>query len=864
MTLLLLLALNASFAQETPPPEEVVEEITQLPELIEEVPAVYPEAARVEGIETDLLLEIDVDALGNVEDVRVVEPSTSPDLGFEESALEAVRQYRFNPAYVGEDPVPVRIEYRYHFELEEVPQAQEAVADPVVNLSGQVRERGLRTMLSGLKVTVFQQDGDAFETFTDDEGHFVFFDLGAGTWNISVSGEGYRTFETTEDVVEGERTEAVLFVFREVTSDFDVVVEGEKPRKEVTRHTLTVTQIERVPGTFGDPVAVVQNLPGVSPQGFGDGTIIVRGASPEDTGLFLGGSRIPIFYHFGAIRSVVPVNLLKEITFYPGNAPLEYGRLTGGVLEVTPKQVDPDAVHGYVDINLFDSAAFIEAPINDKFSFAVAARRSYFDVILGAVIPEDSNFQLNAAPQFHDYQAVVGWQPNADHDLQLFYLGSGDQFVALFDNPRDLNPQFATSDLEAHVKQQYLGLSHDWRINENVANNLRIGGVYGAQDFSIGPELRLFLRTDQLVFRDTLSARLHDRIEVRTGADVVIGQDTVEVFMAAPLKEGEFFAYEQDAFRFVEDVAPNHHGGGFAELTLEPIDGLTLIGGTRVDYWGQMQDWAVDPRFTTRAQVHETLALKGGIGWFHQAPTADELAPEFGNPKLKPEAARHISAGFEFKPNDWFVLDMTGFYNSLYDSVNQTDRGVERPNGEVKPLRYDNSGTGRVRGLEVMVKHELNRNFNGWIAYTLSKAERMDDFGKKDEYRYFDYDRPHVLTAVGSYRLPRNWEFSGRFRYMSGQPTTPIESSVFVADVDEYTPVIGDINSARQPDIHTLDLRIDKKWDFKRWSLDTYIDVQNVYNNTKTGGTSYNYDYTESEAAPGMPIFPALGIRGEW
>jgi len=855
MSLLLFLALNLASAQD---------DVTQLPEIVEQVEAAYPEEARAEGIETDLLLEIDIDAEGNVEDVRVVEPSMEMGLGFDEAAVAAVRQFKFSPAYVGEEPVPVMIEYRYHFTITEVVVPPEPSAEPVVNLSGQIRERGLRTRLSGLKVTVFQPDGEAFEATTDDEGDFQFFDLSSGTWNIAVSGDGYRTFETSEEVVEGERTDAVLFVFREVTSDFDVVVEGEKPRKEVTRHTLTVDQIERIPGTFGDPLAVVQNLPGVSPQGFGDGTIIVRGASPEDTGLYLGGSRIPIFYHFGALRSVVPVNLLEEITFYPGNAPLQYGRLTGGVLEVSPKIIDPDAVHGYVDINLFDSAGLIEVPLGDKVDIAIAGRRSYVDAVLGAVIPEDSSFQLTAAPQFHDYQAVVAWHPTPDHDLQLFYLGSGDQFVALFDEPRDLNPLFTTTDFEARLKQQHAAVYHEWRINENLTNSLRIGGLSAQQYFSAGPELRLDIRRREMVFRNTLSARLHDRVELRTGADAVVGRDKVEVYLAAPTKEGEFFAYEQDANRYIEDEGPNNHGGGFAELTVEPIDGLSLIGGARTDYYGIMDQWTVDPRFTARAKVHDMLALKAGIGWFHQAPTVDELAREFGNPNLETEAARHVSAGFEFEPNDWFVLDVTGFYNDLYNSVNQTDRGVTKPNGQVKPLRYDNSGSGRVRGLEVLAKHEMNRNFSGWIAYTLSKAERMDDFGKKNKYRYFDYDRPHVLTAIGSYRLPRNWEFSGRFRYMSGQPTTPVKDSVFVADDDLYAPIVGEVNTDRQLAAHTLDVRIDKTWDFRRWSLDTYIDVQNVYNNTKTGGTAYNYDYTESEAAPGFPIFPALGIRGEW
>lgn len=849
-----------AFAQE-PVVEEAPAELVQ-PQLVHEVAADYPPDALRDGVEAELVLEIDVGADGLVEDVRVLE---SAGEAFDTAALEAVRQYRFTPATVAGEAVPVRISYLYAFVLDDVVVPEDAAADPVVNFSGVVRERGRRTLLPSLRVTVFRPDGDAVEAVTDADGAFAFTDLAPGLWTVAVTGEGIRRFESEEEIVADTHTEVVLFVFGEQTSDFDVVVEGERPRKEVTRHTLTVEQIDRVPGTFGDPLNVVQNLPGVSPQGLGDGTLIVRGSSPEDTGLFLAGTRIPLFTHFGGVRSVLPLGMIADLTFYPGNAPLPYGRLTGGVLEIEPADPRPDAFHGSIDLNLFDTAAFIEVPLGDRGALLAGGRRSWFDVVLGAVLPEDGGFQLTAAPRFYDLQALLAYRPSTDHDLRLLYLGSGDQFVALFDNPRDFDPQFTTTDLEARLGQQHVALYHDWRISERVTSSARVGGLIALQKFTAGPEQRLELKAEELTLREEVRATLHDRFDVRVGADAVLGVDDVEVYTAAPVKEGEYFAYEQDANRFVEDRSGRFDGGAFAELTVEPVDGLVLIGGARTDWFGPMDEVTVDPRVTARVAVLDELALKAGVGMFHQAPTVDELAPEFGNPDLRTEAARHVSAGFEWRPAPYFVLDVTGFDNQLFHGVNQTDRGVEDADGNIVPLRYDNSGIGRIRGLEVLARHDLNRNLAGWIAYTLSRSERQDGFSAdEDTWRLFDYDRPHVLTAVASYRLPRSWEVSGRFRYMSGQPSTPVESSVFVSDDDLFTPVIGDINSERFLPLHTLDLRIDKTWDFRRWSLDTYLDVQNVYNNTKTGGLAYNYDYSEAEAAPGLPIFPALGVKGTW
>ena len=60
-----------------------------------------------------------------------------------------------------------------------------------------------------------------------------------------------------------------------------------------------------------------------------------------------------------------------------------------------------------------------------------------------------------------------------------------------------------------------------------------------------------------------------------------------------------------------------------------------------------------------------------------------------------------------------------------------------------------------------------------------------------------------------------------------------------------------------------LDVRVDKTWKFKEWTLSAYLDVQNTYNQGNVEGVSYNYDYTRSTFAQGLPLLPSLGVRGE-
>ena len=178
------------------------------------------------------------------------------------------------------------------------------------------------------------------------------------------------------------------------------------------------------------------------------------------------------------------------------------------------------------------------------------------------------------------------------------------------------------------------------------------------------------------------------------------------------------------------------------------------------------------------------------------------------------------------------------------------------------PLHYDNGGRGRVIGLELVARRELAAGFVGWIAYTISRSERLDS-GQTD-WRLFDYDQTNILTAVASYDLPRHWRVASRFRYVSGNPETPVVGSVFNSVTDEYDPVFGPVNSARQPSFVQLDVRLDKQWVFDRWLLDAYLDLQNATNHTNPEGIAYNYDYTQSKVSQGLPILPFLGLRAEF
>jgi TonB family protein len=883
---LLLLLPRLVFAQtneglQVPPGQQGQIEagkLSKVPKQTKFVEAEYPKEAAEKGIEAEVVLLLDINAEGKVDQVGIATPAEPPGMGFDEAALAAAQQFEFEPAEMDGKKIAVQLSYRYKFKLTAKvppppppPTAAPTAAPPpapakaqVANFLGILRERGTRLPMPGVLVTVFREEEGkpvGFEATSDAAGNFQFFDLPPGEWKVLIEAPGYYPFRTTEAVTKGEAVTVTYFVERGSYNPFDVTVTATRPRKEVSRTVLSAKEIDKVPGTAGDPLAVIQNFAGVARAPV-NGLLIVRGSAPEDTRVFVDGAEVPFIYHFGGLRSVIPIGLLDGIEFYPGNFSPMYGRATGGIIDVQIKKLQPKKIGGYADVSLLDTSLYLEAPLGEKGAIALGGRRSYIDVIINAAVPSDAGVAFVTAPQYYDYQLLGNYRPAAAHDIRALVFGSDDRLKLLFQNPAEVDPALTSNAFATSTTFYRSILSYRYIPSDRFDNTFRVSQGRNWLYFKAGQlTFDLNLYTSQL--RDTVRQKLSDRIKLTYGADVLFGKADVHIRLPRPPKEGEPPAQ----LDFSETITADNKGialwspAGFLEVELNPWPGMLLIPGVRVDYFQRIHQTLAQPRLTARWQTGERLTLKGGVGLFVQEPDFDETNESFGNPDLKAERAIHSSAGVEFKPRPWITLDATGFYKDLRNLVSRSDEVVVR-DGMSRPLGYDNGGTGRVYGLELVARHEFAHNFTGWLAYTLSRSERTDTGAEAS--RLFDFDQTHILTAVASYVLPRNWQVGTRFRLVSGNPRTPVTGGVFNASTDRYDPVYGPVNSARNGPFHQLDLRVDKRWIYQRWMLNLYLDVQNVYNRPNPEGLNYNYNFRLSSVQQGLPILTILGIRAEF
>src|SRR5207253_4760668 len=162
-------------------------------------------------------------------------------------------------------------------------------------------------------------------------------------------------FEVSESILDGQRIDVAYLLEPVYFSPYEATVSGERTRREVSKTTISMAEIERIPGTGGDALKVIEDLPGVARTSpIGGGMLVVRGSKPGDSLVYLDGEEIPLLYHFFALSSTVNPDLLSGIEFITGNFGASYGDLTGGLVEVRTRNLR-DELHGYANLNMLES-----------------------------------------------------------------------------------------------------------------------------------------------------------------------------------------------------------------------------------------------------------------------------------------------------------------------------------------------------------------------------------------------------------------------------------------------------------------------------------------------------------------------------
>lgn len=723
------------------------------------------------------------------------------------------------------------------------PETPPPAAGPVSAHAGQVSGRVIDVRGKPVEGATVALEGTDVKAVTDADGTFTIDAPVGATLLIEKGGFDLSVWAVTgatlDDVVllpEGSATETIE-------------MSGEAPAKTPGAATLDRTELQRVPGAGGDIVKALTVMPGVVnlqiPLGYSG--VVIRGASPQDSKVLIDDFEVPVLFHNIGFRAVVPADAIAALEFIPGGYDVAYGRATSGIVSLTTRG-GADNRSTQTELSMIDGGLLAQGPIGKRTRYMFGLRRSTIDFVLPSIIPDSVDLSLTTVPSYWDEQFRIDHLLNARWRLSLSSIGSDDTFEL-----------YATKDDEQETKRFYnrtrfLRLTAAAKYyNGPWSANLALSGLLPQFVFEAGIFQNIDVRQPTVTPRAEVTRTYSDLAGLkdvvwRFGAEASVGRNAVDLALPLEVREGEPpppFDLEEVTTTFNGAIWIHDYTAWTAlSASLDPR--IRLTTGLRAEYFGRPQEFALQPRGELSVKVAKPWTVRLSAGAYRRPPEYQSENLEEG---LKSERSTQTILGLQYEPREGVRIQGSTYY---IDRARLITHMMDNSLG--------NDGHGTTTGAELLATYRGGPWF-AWLSYSYSHSTRVDHPG--EEERLFSFDQPHSVNAAASWKRGR-WQLGSRWQLYSGLPYTPVMGAVLESDRNIYIPVYDEVNSARAPIHHQLDLRVDYTRSVGPVALTGFLDVQNVYMNESVVTYFYSYDYSEQIAFKSLPIIPSLGLRGVW
>lgn len=698
--------------------------------------------------------------------------------------------------------------------------------------------------------------GTNIGTTSDLDGKFTITGLTPGFITLQASFVGYEMGFSSEIQVTNANTSFVeIKLSSKDTQLKEVVIKASPFRKTVespvSLQRIGVSEIETNPGSNRDISKVIKSFPGVGSTASFRSDIIIRGGGPSESRFYLDGIEIANINHFatqgssGGPVGILNADFISGVNFYSGAFPSTRGNALSGVFEFTQQDGNPNKLKYRGTLGASEISLTLDGPIGNKTTVIFSARRSYLSFLFNLI-------GLPFLPTFNDYQLKLKTKLSPKDELSIISIGALDQFKL---NMGIKNPT---------QEQEYILTN----IPVNEQWSYAIGGVYkhfGEKSYQTIVLSRNMLNNRTYKYPDNDESRpkvldyLSQEIENKFRFENNTKLGTIKLVYGLA---GEYVKYNNQTNQQIyadgrlQDINYStdinfFKWGLFGQASKTFFESrLTTSLGVRMDantYSTSMSNPLdqFSPRLSASYSLTDKWSLNMNTGRYYQLPAYTtlgykNLAGNFINKdnSLKYITADHIIAGAQFQPKDNFVTSVEGFYKyyrnypfSVRDSISLASKGADF--GVVGDEEVKSTGEGRAYGFEVLNRSKFDEKLklNIIVSYTFVISQYKNLNG---DFLSTNWDNKHIFNLTVFKGFKKNWSAGFKWRYVGGQPFTPydLETSSLKAAWDVTGGPLLDfnqINSVRLAPFHQLDLRVDKRYYFKKWSLMAYIDIQNAY-----------------------------------
>lgn len=690
--------------------------------------------------------------------------------------------------------------------------------------------------------------GTTIGVLSDLDGNYTIDKLKPGFYNLEFKYIGFKNKIIYEVQVYNNKAAVVDVALEEESKNInEVEVKASafyKPQESpVSLVTIGVSEIKRNPGGNRDISKVIQSLPGVASSASFRNDIIIRGGAPNENRFYLDGIEIPNINHFatqgagGGPVGLINVDFVREVDFYSGAFPSNRGNALSSVFDFKFKEGRTDRVGASLTLGSSDLATVVEGPLGKKTTFLFSYRKSYLQFLFQAI-------GLPFLPEYNDVQFKVKTKFNDKNELTIIGLGALDDFQLNLDaNETEVQkyqlqtlPDFGQSNYTIGLNyKKYRGNSYTtFVLSRNFLRNTTI--KYPDNDETKVPLLDYASTEVENKFRLENTNRIKG-VKLNTGINLETAEYTNETFNRTPFGTIDYTS-KLNFFRY---GIFSQASKGYLNERLQLSLGIRADGNTfSTNMSNPLEQFS--PRFSAAYSITDKISINFNTGRYFQTPAYTVLGyrdslNNLSNKNVKYIGNDQVVLGLEYNTLSNLRFTVEGFlklYNNYPmlitsgDTIPLANLGVDF--GVVGDRPVANLTKGRSYGVEFLAQQKLQKGFYGIVAFTIVRSEFQD---KRGEYIASSWDNRYLLSLTGGKIFKRNWELGAKLRYAGGAPYTPIDvtRSSIIANYDVNPQGSLDysrLNAIRLGDFYQLDVRIDKKYNFKNFIFNVFLDVQNV------------------------------------
>jgi hypothetical protein len=703
--------------------------------------------------------------------------------------------------------------------------------------------------------------GQQMGATSDADGIYIIEGLAPGVYTFKASNSGFQDLIIDDITVTISRVVDLNFAMEPFAKEQkEVVVKASPftPRSEspVSLRTLNATEIERQPGAGRDVSKVLQALPGVASRATFRNDIIIRGGSPGENKFYLDGIEVPNINHFatqgssGGPVGLLNVNFIREVDFYSGAFPSNRANGLSSVISFKQKDGNSDGLITNFALGSSDAALTFDGPLGKKADFIFSARRSYLQFLFSAL-------QLPFLPTYNDFQFKVNLKPNLKNRITIIGLGALDDFslnTKVNDKVTDSTTRefndFILGNIPTQDQWNYTFGVNWLHYSKNSYQNI-IASRNMLKNMSTRYVGNIETPENKLLDYSSFEAENKFRFEHNVNWN---GWkfNTGFGYEYARYNNSTFNRTSYQGVPVTIDYTSDLYlskGSMFAQFSNGSADErFNFSVGLRSDFNNYSQSMSnplnqISPMFSATYKVNNRLTINGNLARFHQLPAYTILGYRDlngnlvnKNNNLKYINADHFVLGTAYLTEMNSRFSVEGFLKKYHNYPFSTKDSISLANlgsdfGVVGNEAVTSTSEGRSYGVEFLYQQKLLKGFYGIVAYTFVASEFLDN---NNEYVPSAWDSKHIVSITGGKRFKNGWEVGMRWLFNGGSPYTPYD--IATSSLKQVWDLSGQgllnynqLNTLREGANHQLNLRVDKKIYLNKFSMNFYLDIQNVY-----------------------------------